>query len=454
MEEHASFSIWVLSAIIFATVVVAKIISKKTQTVDVLWLIIFGSILSNIGLLPQHNEALEYIGELGIIFIMFALGFEENLQNFIQGLRKAWGIALIGALFPFLAGYFTATAFGYSSGSALVWGLTMTATAVSLTMMTLRNRNMHKTKAATGIMTAAVVDDVLSLIGVAILIPVIIISHTGDVSEGANLATDIFIILAKVVAFFVIVIIVGLFGFPERVATINEQGLRASLVKIPEFVYKIAGIKKLLLVYKGEFTPLIVIFIAMSMGALAYVFGFHPAIGAYFAGLFLQEEYFLDDAKKVSKEFDEHIHYVKKFIDNVAFIIFGPIFFVNLGAKLVFDIEILGSVVTPILILFGLVFVFQILSASVAARFTGGYQWAESILIGFGMLGRAELAFIVINIAFVQHNIIGVEEFYILIFTTFLLNVSVPLTIKWWEPYYKGSKELKIGGVLLSKPKS
>ena len=102
-----------------------------------------------------------------------------NYSKFINGLKKSLGVAIIGAIFPFVAGYLTAVAFGFSHNSSMVWGLTMTATAVSLTMMSLKNTQMHKTKAATGIMTAAVVDDVLSLIGVAILIPIILIGSAG-----------------------------------------------------------------------------------------------------------------------------------------------------------------------------------------------------------------------------------------------------------------------------------
>jgi hypothetical protein len=62
-----------------------------------------------------------------------------------------------------------------------------------------------------------------------------------------------------------------------------------------------------------------------------------------------------------------------------------------------------------------------------------------------------ELAFIVINIAYTQNQIIDLEQFYILIATLFLLNISVPLAIKWWKPYYIGEKELKIKGILFSK---
>jgi Kef-type K+ transport system membrane component KefB len=72
-------------------------------------------------------------------------------------------------------------------------------------------------------------------------------------------------------------------------------------------------------------------------------------------------------------------------------------------------------------------------------------------MIGLGMLGRAELAFIVINIAYTQNHIISLEQFYILVGTLFLLNITVPIAIKLWKPYYIGEKRLQIFGVLLSK---
>jgi len=53
MHESTGFSIWEYSTIIFAVVVLAKLVSKKTGTVDVLWLIVAGAVLTNVGLLTQ-----------------------------------------------------------------------------------------------------------------------------------------------------------------------------------------------------------------------------------------------------------------------------------------------------------------------------------------------------------------------------------------------------------------
>jgi len=67
----------------------AKLFATKTNSVDVLWLIVLGAMGVNVGILPEHNEILESIGEWGIVFIMFALGFEENVSNFMQALKKS-----------------------------------------------------------------------------------------------------------------------------------------------------------------------------------------------------------------------------------------------------------------------------------------------------------------------------------------------------------------------------
>lgn len=50
-------------------------------------------------------------------------------------------------------------------------------------------------------------------------------------------------------------------------------------------------------------------------------------------------------------------------------------------------------------------------------------------------LGRAELAFVVMDIAYVQNNILTDTAFYTLMVTAFFMNISVPLSIRLWKPY-------------------
>jgi len=101
------------------------------------------------------------------------------------------------------------------------------------------------------------------------------------------------------------------------------------------------------------------------------------------------------------------------------------------------DVDILLSVADETIVLTIGLLVGQPLSAGLAARYTGNFKWAESWMIGFGMLGRAELAFVVMDIAYVQNSIISEEMFYTLMCTAFCLNVAVPLSIRWWKPHYE-----------------
>ncbi|MEO1938184.1 MAG: cation:proton antiporter [Sulfurimonas sp.] len=442
MQGH---DLWTYSAIIMAFVVLAKIVSQKTSTVDVLWLILFGSVGVNLGILPEHNEILETIGEWGIVFVMFALGFDEDLNHFIEGLKRSFGIAVIGAIFPFLAGFYTAKLFAYDFNSQMIWGLTMTATAVSLTMVSLREEGLHKTTASTAIMSAAVVDDILSLIGLAIMIP-IAINTTGEHAGSIELS-EVALIAFKVVLFFAIISFIGIVLFPDSLK--NEKNKKhGALFLAAVHIRKYLGIRQLLTAYSGKFTPLVMIFTAFVFGAIADKFGFHPAIGAYFAGLFLREEYFVIENDSEMRSNKREAEFV---INHLAYTIFGPIFFVELGTKLLFDFSIVVEILPAVFTLFIAVLVFQVFSAALAARFSGGYKWYQSVMVGLGMLGRAELAFIVIDIAYAENHILNLEQFYVLIFAIFMLNLTVPLAIKWWEPYYMGRKELVLFGVKLSK---
>lgn len=87
-------------------------------------------------------------------------------------------------------------------------------------------------------------------------------------------------------------------------------------------------------------------------------------------------------------------------------------------------------------------FLTQVVPAALAPRYTGGLAFSAAVMVGFGMLGRAELAFVVMDIAYVQHSVLNTQSFYPLMIAAFWLNVSVPVTIKLWKPIYqKGLKQ-------------
>jgi Kef-type K+ transport system membrane component KefB len=409
-------------ALIWCGVLLGQCLADRTQLTPVLWFLAFGVLLVNLGWLPQESsEFIRGFSQLGIILIMFALGFEESSAQFVKTVKKAWGIALFGAAAPFLTAYYLTLSFWHNQSMALMCGLAMTATAVSLTMVSLRSEGLHTSRAARGIMASAVIDGVSSMVLVAILVP--IATGGGPTSVG-----ELALIVLKAIAFFAVVTAVGIWIFPHNIT-------RGFCSRIP--VVRSYGVKHLMEFSRGEQTTLVVLLLALVIGIAAYAFGFHPAVGAYMAGLVLKEEYFhLQDHPQVNSYLD-----TKRIVDNVAFSWIGPVFFVELGSKLVLDMEVFLSVLYPSLILIAGLMVAQVTSAGLAARYLGNFEPRESVLIGLGMLGRAELAFVVMDIAYIEHAIISRAAFYTLMFTAFALNLAVPLSIRLWKPYYRGVNE-------------
>ncbi len=213
-------------ALIWTTVFLASYLAHKTRLTPVLWYLFCGTLFVNLGFLPEVLPIFIIdFAELGIIVIMFALGFEEDTSNFLQGIKRSWGIALFGAITPFVIGYSMASIFWDDPNTSLFCALAMTATAVSLTMVSLKSEGLSNTPAATGIMTSAVLDDIASLALVAILVPI----ATGE----AQLSMDgILLILGKAVAFFAIVTLMGGWLFPasqgmaQKIPVLGKLNLR------------------------------------------------------------------------------------------------------------------------------------------------------------------------------------------------------------------------------------
>jgi len=401
-------------ALVWTGVLIAVVLAKKTSLTPVLYYLMIGAVFINVGLLPETpHEFVRGFAEIGIVLIMFAIGFEENVDQFLISAKRSWGIAFFGAVAPFSVTYALTWLFWHEFTISLIASLAMTATAVSLTLVVLRAEGLGSSLATTRIMTSAVLDDVATLALVAILVPIAVSGEIPGVLE-------LVMLVSKTIAFFLIISIAGFWIFPHaKPAWLSRFRMLRNL-----------NFRHLLSFESGEYATLILLLLALSVGILAHTFGFHPAIGAYMAGLILREEYF--DYKESSNKYQE----VKKIIDNVAFVWIGPVFFVLLGSQLVFTWDVFVSLIPETAALTLCLIVAQVTSAGIAARYTGGMLFAGSVMVGLGMLGRAELAFVVMDIAYVQNKILSDDAFYTLMFTAFWLNIAVPLSIRWWKPYY------------------
>jgi Kef-type K+ transport system membrane component KefB/Trk K+ transport system NAD-binding subunit len=327
------------------------------------------------------SDAITLLAEIGIFFLMFHAGVETQPLEFFHALKRSLGVAVVGAAVPFAVSFAVASAFGLDRVGATFVGLTMTATAVVITLKSLKDLGLANTRVARVIVASCVIDDLLTLVFFGLVIGVL----SGGTFEPLNVA----ITLGKVVGFFGMSVLIGRFVYPRLTLPFRAEGGKG-------FTF--------------------VLLTAFAMGLFAEAIGLHMILGAYLAGLFFE--------KKVA-----HPNLVRVVMDRaygIAYSFLGPIFFISLGFSITFDISASGM--TFLVLLTTVVIVGQIVSAGGMAL-QMGLPVREALTVGVGMCGRAELAFILASLALAQ-GAIGQPVFSVLIFTAFLLNLFTPLALK------------------------
>ena len=349
--------------------------------------------------LIEPSEAITLLAEIGIFFLMFHAGVETQPREFFDALKRSLGVAVVGAIVPFGVSFGVATAFGLDTVGAVFVGLTMTATAVVITLKTLKDLGLADTRLARVIVASCVIDDLLTLVVFGLVV--------GVLSGGSFEPMDIALTLAKVVAFFGLAVLLGRFAYPRFTLPFRSEGGKG-------FTF--------------------VLLVAIAAGLFAEAIGLHMILGAYLAGLFFEE--------KVA-----HPNLVRIVADRsygIAYSFLGPIFFMSLGFSITFNISPSGMAF--LVLLTAAVIVGQIVSAgSMALRM--GLSAREALTVGVGMCGRAELAMILASLALAQ-GAIDASIFSVLIFTMFVLNLFTPLALKGCSVLLEGKATRPEGGAL------
>ena len=117
----------------------------------------------------KPGEVLSTLSELGVMFLLFRVGLEVNPQDLIRLGGNALAAATAGVVVPFVAGYGVAVAWGQPRLDALFIGTSIVATSVAITAEVLASRGLLDARASRTILAAAVIDDVLGLIVLALV---------------------------------------------------------------------------------------------------------------------------------------------------------------------------------------------------------------------------------------------------------------------------------------------
>ncbi|MFN7759553.1 MAG: cation:proton antiporter [Pseudanabaena sp.] len=325
----------------------------------------------------QQSEVISVIAELGVIVLLFEIGLESDLRQLKEVGIQAFVVAFIGVTAPFAAGtlglmYF----FHVAAIPAIFAGAALTATSIGITSKVLAEIGQLKSKEGQIIVGAAVIDDVL---GIIVLAVVASLAKTGEVD-----ITNVAILLVSAIAFLFGAILLGGFFNKTFVAIVDKLQTRGNIV-IPAFIF------------------------AYIMAFIGNAIHLEAILGAFAAGLVLDET----DARK---ELDE---LVKPVADLLV-----PVFFVTVGARA--DLSVLNPMI-PENRSGLLIAVFMLAVAIIGKVITGwvvfGIPDINRLAIGVGMVPRGEVGLVFAGIGTASGAIdkpLEVAIIIMVIMTTFL----------------------------------
>lgn len=332
--------------------------------------------------IPVGNE-LYALAQLGSIVLLFAIGLETNLRQFLRYAGPATAVAIGGVLFPFALGVSATVAFGFAgdagwqSPQALFMGALMTATSVGITARVLADLHRLDDPEGVTIIAAAVVDDVL---GILVLTVVVGISTVDDFTMGT-----IAWISFKAIGFWLGLTVVGILIAPLLEKVLEKFNSTSALMCVP-------------------------LALALLAAGLSEVFGLAFIIGAFSIGLALS-------TTRLGHLVEAAMLGIVDFLVPVFFVVMGML--VNVAAM-------------QTGIVFGLVIsVLAILSkvlGSGGPALASGFNVRGSARIGVGMMPRGEVALIIAGIG-LSHGIIGQDLFGVSIMMTVLTTLIAPVIL-------------------------
>ncbi|MBD1864899.1 cation:proton antiporter [Trichocoleus sp. FACHB-46] len=325
----------------------------------------------------SQSEVISVLAEIGVIILLFEIGLESDLRQLKEVGIQATVVACVGVAAPFAAG--TAglmMLFHVAAIPAIFAGAALTATSIGITSKVLSELGQLKSKEGQIIVGAAVIDDVL---GIIVLAVVASLAKTGEI----DIANVIYLIVSATAFLIGSVLLGGIFN-KSFVAIVDQLKTRGNIV-IPAFIF------------------------AFFMAFLGNAIHLEAILGAFAAGLVLDET----DARN---ELDELI---KPIADLLV-----PIFFVTVGARA--DLSVLNPMV-PENRAGLLIAVFLVRVAIVGKLVTGwgvfGLPEINRFAIGVGMIPRGEVGLVFAGIGSasgVLDKPLEVSIIIMVILTTFL----------------------------------
>jgi Kef-type K+ transport system membrane component KefB len=416
-EHHAAFILLALAGILVAAKILHLI--EKIKLPPVVGELIAGIFLGNLALVGfpffsqfQGNEIIAFLAEMGVIILLFQIGLESNVGQLVKVGVTSSLVAVLGAFIPFLAATYVVGPLllpGETTATYLFLGAALAATSVGITARIFKDLGLLQSKASQIVLGAAVLDDVLALIILAVI--------SSLATEGSVTPIAIGFIVAKSFLFLLLSVVIGqlLAPYISRAFSMINTG---------------TGTKFTLAISFG-----------LVFAAIADFIGLEAILGAFAAGLVLDPVHFkrfsepswigsirghLENIAPASrsKVSELLLHHSERSIDEIIeplALFFVPIFFVTTGmsvnlANLVSPQTIITSILITIVAVLG-----KIVSGFVVP---GKDKWT----VGLAMIPRGEVGLIFAAIGQTM-GVVTPQVFSIIVLTVLLTTIVGPFML-------------------------
>jgi Kef-type K+ transport system membrane component KefB len=345
---------------------------------------IIGEILAGVLLGPsvlhwvQPDQVMTALAEMGAMFLLFRVGLEVKASDLFRLGSTALAVAILGVVFPFLAGWAMFVQLGYGVPVSIFVGTAMVATSVGITARLLASKGLLQLRASQVILAAAVIDDVLGLLALAF------VSSLGQghvniagLTVAAVLASGFTFVIARFGA--------GAFG---RI--------------VPKVEAKLAT-------KESQFNLALIILFALSL--LAVYIGVAAIVGAFLAGLAFSET--------ATRRVQDLAHGITELL--------VPFFLAHIGLQLNLADFANKRVLWLSIVLLILAVITKLFGCGLGAIRLGR---TDALRIGLGMMPRGEVGMIVAQIG-LQMGIIEQPVYATVVFMAVGTTMLAPPLLNW-----------------------
>lgn len=344
--------------------------------------------------LVEINSSIELLAQIGIILLLFEVGLETDIGHLTSAGTKAFLVATTGVILPFILGFAVSFyIFNFSLLASLFIGSTLTATSIGITLRVLRDLKKQNSSESHVILGAAVLDDIIGIILLAVL-------YEFSVSGEINIMN-----VGKVMSFIVLFFVIS---------PIAAKGISYIIQKWEEK----SDIPGLL--------PSTIISLILFFSWVAHSLGAPELLGGFAAGLALSPQFFLPFGKIFSSS-PAFSHRVEKQMKPIVHL-FTPIFFVAIGLSLnLRNINWSSPFIWQLSFALIIVAIIGKLLSGFSLR---GIERMKQLIIGTAMIPRGEIGLIFANVGLNSDILKGDTHAAIIIVIT-VTTLIAPFALKW-----------------------